>query len=107
MDLRMAINAAMVDRLDQNIGRLVAHLKETKRFGNTLIRFLSDNGACTENGILGNFDVKDVEKRNAVWNISYGTAWANGSATPFRLHKHFGHEGGTATPFSRTGLHGA
>ena len=37
MDLRMAINAAMVDRLDQNIGRLVAHLKETKRFGNTLI----------------------------------------------------------------------
>ncbi|MES2920235.1 MAG: arylsulfatase [Verrucomicrobiota bacterium] len=99
MDLRMAIYAAMVDRLDQNVGKLVAWLKEHKRFDNTLILFLSDNGACAENGVLGNLDVMDTAKRNSVWNISYGTAWANASATPFRLYKHFAHEGGTATPF--------
>ncbi|MES2437532.1 MAG: arylsulfatase [Verrucomicrobiota bacterium] len=99
MDLRMAIYAAMVDRMDQNVGKLVSYLKEQKRFDNTLILFLSDNGACAENGVLGNLDVKDITKRNSVWNISYGTAWANLSATPFRLYKHFAHEGGAATPF--------
>ncbi|RYD24427.1 MAG: arylsulfatase [Verrucomicrobiaceae bacterium] len=99
MDLRMAIYAAMVDRMDQNVGKLVASLKEQKRFDNTLILFLADNGACAENGVLGNFNIRDVEERNSKWNISYGTAWANLSATPFRLYKHFAHEGGTATPF--------
>jgi len=99
MDLRMAIYAAMVDRLDQNVGKLVSFLKEKQLFDNTLIMFLADNGACAENGILGNLDVKDVAARNSVWNISYGTAWANASSTPFRLYKHFAHEGGSATPF--------
>ncbi|MES2657660.1 MAG: arylsulfatase [Verrucomicrobiota bacterium] len=99
MDLRMAIYAAMVDRLDQNIGKLISYLKEKNRFDNTLILFLSDNGACAEMGVLGNLDVKDIAKRNSEWNIAYGTAWANASATPFRLYKHFAHEGGTATPF--------
>lgn len=99
MDLRMAIYAAMVDRLDQNVGKLVAYLKEKKRFDNTLIMFLADNGACAEMGILGNHDVKDIAKRNSEWTIAYGTAWANLSSTPFRLYKHFAHEGGTATPF--------
>ncbi len=99
MDLRMAIYAAMIDRLDQNVGKLVAHLKEKKLFDNTLILFLSDNGACAEMGILGNHDVKNAAERNSKWNIAYGTAWANASATPFRLYKHFAHEGGSATPF--------
>lgn len=99
MDLRMAIYAAMVERMDWNIGKLVAHLKETGRFDNTLILFLSDNGACAEMGILGNHDVRDIGKRNAEWTIAYGTAWANLSSTPFRLYKHFAHEGGAATPF--------
>lgn len=99
MELRMAIYAAMVDRLDQNVGKLIKHLKDTNRFDNTLILFLSDNGACAEMGILGNNNVRDIEKRNADLHIAYGTAWANVSSTPFRLYKHFAHEGGTATPF--------
>jgi len=99
MDLRMAIYAAMVDRVDQNIGKLVSYLKEQKRFDNTLILFLSDNGACAEMGVLGNLDVMNVEKRNSELTIAYGMAWANLSATPFRLYKHFAHEGGSATPF--------
>lgn len=99
MDLRMAIYAAMVDRLDYNVGKLVSFLKEKRIFDNTLIMFLADNGACAENGILGNLDVRDIAARNSVWNISYGTAWANASSTPFRFYKHFAHEGGSATPF--------
>jgi arylsulfatase A-like enzyme len=99
MDLRMAIYAAMIDRVDQNIGKLVASLKEQNLYENTLFVFLSDNGACHEMGILGNFNVRDIEERNSKWNIAYGTAWANASNTPFRLYKSFAHEGGSATPF--------
>lgn len=99
MDLRMAIYAAMIDRLDQNVGKLVSFLKEKRLFDNTLIMFLADNGACAEMGVFGNHDVMNVEKRNAEWTIAYGAAWANASSTPFRLYKHFAHEGGSATPF--------
>lgn len=99
MDLRMAIYAAMVDRIDQNMGRLVAFLKERSVFEETLILFLSDNGGCAEGGVLGNQDIYDVEARNAAYNIAYGLAWANASNTPFSLYKHWSHEGGVATPF--------
>ncbi|MFP6864961.1 MAG: arylsulfatase [Roseibacillus sp.] len=97
--LRMAIYAAMVDRVDQNIGRLVASLKGQNAFDNTLIMFLSDNGACAEGGILGRGNVLDIKKRNESGNLAVGTAWANASSTPFRLYKHYAHEGGAATPF--------
>ena len=50
MDLKMAVYAAMIDRVDQNIGKLVAHLKESKTFDDTLIFFLADNGGCQEGG---------------------------------------------------------
>ena len=99
LDMRMAIYAAMVDRVDQNIGRLVAFLKEKQLFDNTLILFLSDNGACAEGGVLGRGNVLNAEQRNASDDASVGVAWANASSTPFRLYKHFAHEGGTATPF--------
>lgn len=99
MGLKMAVYAAMIDRIDQNIGRLVASLKMQKRFDNTLILFLSDNGACAEGGMLGRGEFHDVEKRNLETSCSYGEAWANASSTPFRLYKHFAHEGGTASPF--------
>ncbi|MFP6857129.1 MAG: arylsulfatase [Roseibacillus sp.] len=97
--LRMAIYAAMVDRVDQNIGRLVASLKGQNAFDNTLIMFLSDNGACAEGGILGRGNVLDIKKRNESGSLAVGTAWANASSTPFRLYKHYAHEGGAATPF--------
>ena len=99
MDLKMAIYAAMIDRVDQNIGKLVADLKKRGLFENTLIMFLSDNGACAEGGILGRGEFYDIEKRNAQASNAYGRAWANASSTPFRLYKHFAHEGGAATPF--------
>ncbi|MCB1225556.1 MAG: sulfatase-like hydrolase/transferase [Verrucomicrobiales bacterium] len=99
MDLKMAIYAAMVDRLDQNVGKLVSYLKASGRYDNTLILFLSDNGACQEGGELGRGEFFDVEKRNLEDSNSYGEAWANAGSTPFRLYKHFAHEGGTATPF--------
>ncbi len=99
MDLKMAIYAAMVDRVDQNVGKLVAHLKEAGTFENTLILFLSDNGACQEGGMLGRGEFYDIEKRNSQDNNSYGEAWANAGSTPFRYYKHFAHEGGSATPF--------
>ncbi|MCA9020871.1 MAG: sulfatase-like hydrolase/transferase, partial [Planctomycetaceae bacterium] len=53
MDLKMAIYAAMVDRVDQNIGKLVSSLKASGQYDNTLILFLSDNGGCAEGGVLG------------------------------------------------------
>ena len=99
MDLKMAVYAAMIDRIDQNIGKLVAYLKDAGIFDNTLIMFLSDNGACAEGGMLGRGDFHDIEARNNSSNCSYGEAWANASSTPFRLYKHFAHEGGSATPF--------
>ena len=99
MDLKMAVYAAMIDRVDQNVGRLVRFLKETGQFENTLILFLSDNGGCQEGGMLGRGEFYDVERRNQQSANSYGEAWANASNTPFRLYKHFAHEGGTATPF--------
>ena len=53
MDLRMAVYAAQVDRMDQNIGRLVGTLKQLRRVDNTLILFLSDNGGCHKEDIRG------------------------------------------------------
>ena len=85
MDLKMAVYAAMIDRVDQNVGKLVAHLKQADAFDNTLILFLSDNGGCQEGGMLGRGEFYDVEKRNLESSNSYGEAWANASNTPFRL----------------------
>ena len=100
MDLRMALYAAMVDRVDQNIGKLVARLRGLDRLDNTLLLFLSDNGACAEGGVLGGGQVLDAEARDSKFGtISYGVAWANVSSTPYRLYKRFTHEGGACTPF--------
>ncbi|MEM0897584.1 MAG: sulfatase-like hydrolase/transferase, partial [Verrucomicrobiota bacterium] len=99
MDLKMAVYAAMIDRIDQNIGKLVTFLKKRNAFENTLIMFLSDNGACQEGSMLGRGNFHDIEKRNQETANSYGEAWANAGSTPFRLYKHFAHEGGSATPF--------
>lgn len=101
MDLRMAYYAAMIDRMDQNIGRLVAYLKRAGTYENTLILFLSDNGACHEGGRLGGptdpFD-RETWERTYGPGPSYGEAWANASNTPYRKFKHYTHEGGIATP---------
>lgn len=99
MALRMAVYAAMIDRVDQNIGKLISALKKMGVADNTVIMFLSDNGACAEGGIFGRRPIGSIEDRNLSENISVGEAWANASNTPFRLYKSYTHEGGAATPF--------
>ncbi len=99
MDMRMAVYAAMIDRLDWNIGRLMEALEKLGVADDTLILFLSDNGACAEGPPLGRGEIMDAAKRNQDEYNSYGAAWANVSSTPFRLYKHFTHEGGAASPF--------
>ncbi len=95
---RMAIYAAMVDRMDQGIGRLISTLKKTGQFENTLILFLSDNGGNWEGGIWGwNLTPKKAINTPGS-NVSYGQSWANLSNTPFREYKSHTHEGGIATP---------
>ena len=113
MDLRMAVYAAMVEAMDRNIGRIVGTLDQRKRLDNTLILFMSDNGACAEETIFG-FDGGPFwmrrRKREAGQEIvkgtigaadsysAYGMCWANAGNTPFRMYKHFTHEGGIISP---------
>ncbi|MCH2208369.1 MAG: arylsulfatase [Lentisphaerales bacterium] len=99
LDLRMAVYAAMIDCIDQNIGKLVTSLKKQGLYENTMIMFMTDNGACAEGATLGHGNIIDINKRNLETNNNYGAAWANVSSTPFRLYKHWTHEGGSATPF--------
>jgi arylsulfatase A-like enzyme len=95
-DRLMAVYAAMIDRMDQNIGRLLAALENTGDMSNTLILFLSDNGGCHEpihrgkpGALPGTPDSFD----------GYEYSWANASNTPFQWFKHWTFEGGSSTPF--------
>jgi len=94
-DLNMAVYAAMVDRMDQNIGRILNKLEELKVRDNTLIMFLSDNGGCP----YERNKTKDIPPGPAESYRTYDSKWANVSNTPFRLYKRFNHEGGNSTPF--------
>jgi arylsulfatase len=105
----MAIYAAMVDRMDRNIGRITAGLRDRGELENTLILFMSDNGACAEWDPFG-FDVRssannvlhrgaDLERMGSPGTYhSMGSGWANASNTPWRMYKHYSHEGGISTP---------
>lgn len=112
---RMATHAAMVDRMDQGIGKILAQLRTSGVADDTLVMFFSDNGACDEAVQPSWYDVPSKTRdgrrvkvgnnnRSAmagpddVWQ-SYGPPWANVSSTPFRLYKHYTHEGGIASPF--------
>ncbi|MEM7032022.1 MAG: arylsulfatase [Chloroflexota bacterium] len=112
---RMAVYAAMIDRMDQSIGRLLDTLRRLDQYENTLILFLSDNGGCAEfmaedgwakwfpdithDGrkiTMGN--KPDVRPGGPLTYMSYDLPWANVSNAPFRLFKHWVHEGGISTP---------
>ena len=114
-DMRMAVYAAQIDRMDQGIGRIVAKLQELEIDDNTLVIFLADNGGCAEflqeDGWCqryatqtpdgkpirtGNF--KNVQPGGPDTFMSYDLPWANASNAPFRLYKHWVHEGGISTP---------
>ena len=130
---RMEVYAAMVDCLDQGVGRIVEQLKKSGQFEDTLIFFLADNGGCAEEygsrGAVKPDPSKDIPQKPmdkdelqpdmqpkvtrdgrpvrtgrgvmpgpADTYIAYGRPWANASNTPFRLYKHWVHEGGISTP---------
>lgn len=91
---RMEVFAAMVDVLDQNIGRLVDYLKKNELFDNTLFLFCSDNGACPFERTRGRY-LKPWDPAS-YW--TYDAGWANAGNTPFRLYKQNQHEGGISSP---------
>lgn len=93
-DMRMATYAAMVDCMDQNIGRILDTLEANNATENTVIIFISDNGACAETAGNGNINTIGTPATDE----SYRTAWANASNTPFRLYKSYVHEGGISSP---------
>jgi arylsulfatase len=91
---RMEVYAAMIDILDQNVGRVIDYLKETGHWDNTLFMFLSDNGASAEVVELGDGLVGAIDR----WS-SLKSNWANVANTPFRFFKNYSYEGGIITPF--------
>lgn len=112
---RMAVYAAQVTSMDHGIGRMLAALDRLGVRNDTLVMFLSDNGGCAEylkeDGWVARYNVptrdgrptrvgneRDIEPGPEDTFMSYGLPWANASNTPFRLYKHFVHEGGIATP---------
>lgn len=111
----MAVHAAMIDRMDQGIGRIIETLKETGELENTLIVFLSDNGASSESSMRygPGFDRpsqtrkgepiaypvdKKVMPGPQTTFTSIGQRWSNVSNTPFRYWKMESFEGGVHTP---------
>ncbi len=91
---RMEVFAAMVDVMDENIGRLVEFLKEKGFDDNTLILFCSDNGACPFERTRGRY-LKPWDPKS-YW--TYDASWAHAGNTPFRLYKQNQHEGGISSP---------
>ena len=110
---RMAIYAAMIEIIDRNIGRILDDLKAAGEMENTLIMFMSDNGACAEFNPIGFDHGKRKDGKPNKLHIgaeldkmgldktshSVGSGWANVSNTPLTLYKHYTHEGGISSPF--------
>jgi len=98
-DLMMATYAGMIDRVDQNIGRLVGTLKSQGRWENTLLLFLSDNGACPFQRTKQPTLKKNLMPWDPASYWTYDKGWAHACNTPFREYKQNQHEGGISTPF--------
>ncbi len=84
--------------MDTEIGRVVDQLKAMHALDNTLILFLSDNGASAEQIIRGDGHDRNAPPGSGPTFLSIGPAWSSASNTPFRLHKSWVHEGGITTP---------
>lgn len=91
---RMAAYAAMVDRVDQEMGRLIDHLDSRGQLDNTLLVFVSDNGACPFERTRGQ-ELPPYDP-DSYW--TYDSGWAHVGNTPFRYYKQNSHEGGIASP---------
>jgi arylsulfatase A-like enzyme len=97
--LLMAVYAAMVDRMDQGVGRVMQTLRETGADENTLVMFCSDNGGCAETVEGRKLDQPGTTPGERGSFVAYRRPWANASNTPFRWFKQYIHEGGIASPF--------
>ena len=111
LDLKMALYSAIIDRMDQNIGRVIEKLRTAGRLDNTLFLFMVDNGGpgtgvhdwrglFAKNGRHPETRVDNYSEwgRRGGWSSSSGRGWANLSNAPFRMYKRYTHEGGVATP---------
>lgn len=95
---KMAVHAAMVDHMDQAIGRVLKQLETMNQLDQTLIFFLSDNGASAEIMVRGDGHDQAAPAGSGGTFLCLGPGWSNAANTPFRRHKTWVHEGGIATP---------
>ena len=95
---KMSIHAAMIDRMDREIGRIMEQLRAMNAFDNTLILFLSDNGASAEMMVRDDGHDPNAAPGSAETHLCLGPGWSTVSNTPFRRHKTWVHEGGISTP---------
>jgi arylsulfatase len=95
---KMEIHAAMVDRMDREIGRVLDQLRTMGAWDDTLIFFLSDNGASAEIMIRDGGHDPSAPAGSAATHLCLGPGWSTVANTPFRRHKTWVHEGGISTP---------
>jgi arylsulfatase len=95
---KMAIHAAMVDRMDREIGRVLDQLRTMNALENTLIFFASDNGASAEIMVRGDGHDPQAAPGSAATHLCLGPGFSSAANTPFRRHKTWVHEGGISTP---------
>jgi arylsulfatase len=95
---KMAIHAAMVDRMDREIGRVLDQLRAMNALENTLIFFASDNGASAEIMVRGDGHDPQAAPGSAATHLCLGPGFSSVANTPFRRHKTWVHEGGISTP---------
>ena len=96
---KMAIHAAMIDSMDQQVGRILAQLEGMGVFDDTLVLFASDNGASAEIMVRGEGHDPQVSRGSRKSFLCLGPGWSSCANTPFRRHKTWVHEGGIATPW--------
>ncbi len=96
---KMSVHAAMVDRMDREIGRIVAQVKAMGALEDTLVLFLSDNGASAEIMVRGDGHDQNAHCGTGATFLCIGPGWSSLANTPFRRHKTWVHEGGISTPF--------
>ena len=95
---KMAIHAAMVDRMDRELGLVLEQLRSMDAWDNTLILFLSDNGASAEIMVRADGHDPQAAPGSAATHLCLGPGWSTTCNTPFRRHKTWVHEGGISTP---------
>jgi len=95
---KMAIHAAMIDRIDREIGRVLGEIKAMNAYENTAVLFVSDNGASAEQMIRGDGHDLSAPPGSAKSFLCLGPGWSTACNTPLRLHKVWVHEGGISSP---------